>query len=212
MLLLTPSGSWFPAILPGARSSELACFVCRSRPRRTGCLEDAGSRWTRTLASASAVTSVILEPEQVLLLAGADLKDCFYQFVAPPGRVKRNLLADSLSHEEAAFVFRKPVASFSSGPSRVHVAFSSLAMGDSSACEIAQCAHLGVCLRGQALHPGELLVHAGAPPRGLLSVGLVIDDLIFLEKSLGSRPAFDKGPAAHLRGASQARCSSSGLP
>ncbi|CAE7945157.1 unnamed protein product, partial [Symbiodinium necroappetens] len=106
---------------------------------------------------------------------------------APPGRIQRNLLADSLSHEEAAFVFRVPASSFKAGPARVHDAFSSLAMGDCAACEVAQCAHLGVCLRGGAVHPGELLVHAAAPPRGLLSIGLVIDDLIFLEKALASR-------------------------
>ncbi|CAE7946657.1 unnamed protein product, partial [Symbiodinium sp. KB8] len=167
------------------KSAEKDRLILDARPANS--LEDVCSTWTRTLASAAAVSSIVLEPDQILLLAGADLKDCFYQFQAPPGRIKRNLLADSLSHEEAAFVFRVPASSFKAGPARVHVAFSSLAMGDCAACEVAQCAHLGVCLRGGALHPGELLVHAAAPPKGLLSIGLVIDDLIFLEKALASR-------------------------
>ncbi|CAE7260782.1 unnamed protein product [Symbiodinium microadriaticum] len=112
------------------KSAEKDRLILDARPANS--LEEVCSRWTRTLASASAVTSIILEPGQILLLAGADLKDCFYQFQDPPGRIRRNLLADHLSHEEAAFVFRVPVESF----------------------------------------------------RGLLSVGLVIDDLIFLEKAL----------------------------
>ncbi|CAE7267590.1 unnamed protein product [Symbiodinium microadriaticum] len=69
-------------------------------------------------------------------------------------------------------------------------------MGDCAACEVAQCAHLGVCLRGRAIHPGELLVHAVSPPRGLLSVGLVIDDLIFLEKGLAARQSDSTGGKA----------------
>ena len=169
------------------KSADKDRLILDARPANS--LEDVCSTWTRTLASAAAVSSIELEPDQVLLLAGADLKDCFYQFQAPPGRIQRNLLADSLSHEEAAFVFRVPASSFKAGPARVHVAFSSLAMGDCAACEVAQCAHLGVCLHGI----GELLVHAAAPPRGLLSIGLVIDDLIFLEKALASRVGGDPG-------------------
>ena len=57
-------------------------------------------------------------------------------------------------------------------------------MGDSSACEFAQCSHLGSLVQGRAVFPGELLVHASAPPRGLLSIGLVIDDLIILQRCL----------------------------
>ena len=96
------------------KSAEKDRLILDARPANS--LEEVCSRWTRTLASASAVTSIILEPGQILLLAGADLKDCFYQFQDPPGRIRRNLLADHLSHEEAAFVFRVPVESFRSGP------------------------------------------------------------------------------------------------
>eukprot|EP00439_Symbiodinium_sp_Y106_P074686 s1878_g14.t1 len=82
---------------------------------------------------------------------------------------------------------------------RVYVAFSSLAMGDSGACEYTQCSHLGVCLQGGVLSPGELLVHAAAPPRGLLSVGLVIDDLVCLDQVLTSDlAAIHAGKAAPL--------------
>ena len=64
------------------------------------------------------------------------------------------------------------------------VGLSSLAMGDSSACEYAQCSHLGVLLQVRAPYPGELLVQSAPPPRSLLSVGLVIDDLVYLHRCL----------------------------
>ena len=57
-------------------------------------------------------------------------------------------------------------------------------MGDSSACEYAQRSHLGVLLHGRAVFPGKLLVQAAAPPRTLLTAGLVIDDLVLLQRCL----------------------------
>ena len=154
--------------------------------RPANMLEVGLSRWTRTLASAAAVSNLVLEPDRTFLFSGADLRDCFYQFVAPPGRVARNFLTGWLDCGQASFVFRRDMREECDAQGRVYVAFSSLAMGDSGACEYTQCSHLGVCLQGGVLSPGELLVHAAAPPRGLLSVGLVIDDLVCLDQVLTS--------------------------
>ncbi|OLQ04662.1 hypothetical protein AK812_SmicGene12223 [Symbiodinium microadriaticum] len=150
--------------------------------RPANLLELGVSLWTRTLASAVAVSNLVLEPNRTLLFSGADLRDCFYQFVAPPGRIARNFLTGWLDCGQASFVFRRDMKGECDEQGRVFVAFASLAMGDSGACEYTQCSHLGVCLKGAAIVPGELLVHAAAPPRGLLSVGLVIDDLVYLDR------------------------------
>ena len=152
--------------------------------RPANLLELGVSLWTRALASAVAVSNLVLEPNRTLLFSGADLRDCFYQFVAPPGRIARNFLTGWLDCGQASFVFRRDMKGECDEQGRVFVAFASLAMGDSGACEYTQCSHLGVCLKGAAIVPGELLVHAAAPPRGLLSVGLVIDDLVYLDRVL----------------------------
>ena len=102
----------------------------------------------------------------------------------PPGRVARNFLTGWLDCGQASFVFRRDMKGECDEQGRVLVAFASLAMGDSGTCDYTQCSHLGVCLEGAAIVPGELLVHAAAPPRGLLSVGLVIDDLVCLDRVL----------------------------
>ena len=107
-------------------------------------------------------------------MCGTDLQDCFYQFKASDERVVRNHLACRLSRAEAAFVFDCDPGAFSEHGSYVLCGLSSLAKGDSSACEFAQCSRLGVLLQARAVHIGELLMQAHAPPRGLLSIGLVI--------------------------------------
>ena len=168
--------------------------------RPANLLEEGVSLWTRTLASAVAVSNLVLEPHRTMLFSGADLRDCFYQFVAPPGRVARNFLTGWLDCGQASFVFRRDMKSECDDLGRVYVAFASLAMGDSGACEYTQCSHLGVCLKGAAIVPGELLVHAAAPPRGLLSIGLVIDDLVCLDQVLTADLEAIKAGASQTEG------------
>ena len=66
------------------------------------------------------------------------------------------------------------------------VALSSLAMGDSLACEFAQCAHVSLCLQFNVSQVQELLTLRSPLPRGLLQIGVVIDDLVALELCLRS--------------------------
>ena len=162
-------------------------LILDARPANS--LEDGGSRWSKTLASAVAVTGLVLARDRTYLFSGADLKDCFYQFIASPDRVVRNMLADRLTAEQAEFVFRRPMHEHADSEGYVHIALASLAMGDCGACEYAQCSHLGVCVQGGVISSGELLVHACVPPRGLLSIGLVIDDLVCLDQVLSSQVA-----------------------
>ena len=117
-------------------------------------------------------------------MSGTDLKDCFYQFEAPQQRIVRNLLNARLTLHEATEIFGRPVAQFQQPDGAVYAGLSSLAMGDSSACEFAQCAHLGVLVQWNVVFPHELLTQNFPAPRALLSVGLVIDDLVILERLL----------------------------
>ncbi|CAE7428465.1 unnamed protein product, partial [Symbiodinium microadriaticum] len=141
-------------------------------------LELGTSVWTKSLASAVAVSNLVLEKDRCFLFSGADLRECFYQFRVGEDRLRRNMIADRLTLQQATFVFRRGMKQHLEPDGFLRVAFASLAMGDCGACEYTQCAHLGVCVKGGVLLPGELLVHGAAPPRGLCSIGLVIDDLI----------------------------------
>ena len=177
--------AWGAGLFAVAKDSLRDRLVLDARPANE--LESFPGHWVYSLASAACVGGIVLRPNEVLILCGTDLQDCFYQFKASTQRTVRNHLACELSVQDAEFVFDRPAASFGCPTTAVHCGLSSLAMGDSSACEFAQCSHLGVLLQARAVCVGELLVQAAPPPRGLLSVGLVIDDLIIMQKLLASQ-------------------------
>lgn len=62
------------------------------------------------------------------------------------------------------------------------VGLSTLAMGDTMAVEFAQASHIGLCLRQGVGSASEFLTLHGSIPRGLLQVGIIVDDLIILEQ------------------------------
>ena len=112
-------------------------------------------------------------------------------------RAVRNHIACELSASEAAVVFDLSDDEVKHLSQPVLCGLTSLAMGDSSACEFAQCSHLGVLVQGRAVFPGELLLQAAPPPRSLLSVGLVIDDLVVLERCLADQaPVYREHPGS----------------
>ncbi|CAE7810168.1 unnamed protein product, partial [Symbiodinium sp. KB8] len=67
-------------------------------------------------------------------------------------------------------------------PSKAHVGLATLAMGDVNACEYAQASHLGVLFCGDVFSPAELLCLNSPVPREPCMVGVIIDDLIVLER------------------------------
>ena len=150
--------------------------------RPANLLETPPQFWTSTLASSACLLSITLRPDQTLKISTADLKDFFYLFKATPSRLQRNLLKGSLTRAEAYFVFGRDCSAFADARGRVRVSLSTLAMGDCGACEYAQGSHLGVLFAHQVLSSHELLLPGFPPPRGLLSIGVVIDDLVILEK------------------------------
>ena len=136
------------------------------------------SRWTSTMASYACLGGIELEDEEELRLSGRDISDYFYQFKVSRERGLRNVMSCWLRAEELEFIFGRP---FSAGG---YVGLNTLAMGDLAACEFAQCAHLGVILQSRCSFPGELLQMHRPTPRGEMLLGVVIDDLVCLEKVL----------------------------
>ena len=148
--------------------------------RPANLLDRGQSKWVKAMANPAVLAQLFIRPERVLLTSGEDLKDFFYQFSVNKERTARNTLADELSAHEVEMIFGKRPTS--SGP--FYIGLSSLAMGDLCACEFAQCSHIGLCLQNQVCKVGELLTLKGSVPRGLLQVGLVIDDLVIFEQVL----------------------------
>ena len=118
---------------------------------------------------------------QVLVSNGEDLKAYFYQFIVNKERTCRNVLQGSLTIDEAKFVFGE---SFTWPKPRLCVGLSSSAMGDCCAVEIAQCPHLGTMLQYKVASIAEVVTLHGSIPRGLLQVGVIVDDLVVLEQVL----------------------------
>ena len=134
------------------------------------------SKWTMSMASSTCLSGLVLGPSQVLAMSGRDIKDFFYQFRVSSERCLRNVLATWLSPDDLTFIFEKP---FTAGG---YVGLSTLAMGDLSACEYAQCSHMGILMKSGCCLPEEVLRMNCPAPRGDIALGVVIDDLICLEK------------------------------
>ena len=132
------------------------------------------------MASATTLAGLELGSDESLLMSGRDIRDFFYQFRVGEERARRNVLAGLLSPSDLSYIFDRPF------DSPGYVGLNTLAMGDCNACEYAQGAHLKLILTCGAAKPEELIQMRSPYPRGLLSVGVVIDDLVCFEKILSS--------------------------
>ena len=156
--------------------------------RPANLLDKGQSKWCAAMASASALAGICLEDDRILIGSGEDLKDYFYQFVVNSERTSRNVLACNLTEAEAKDIFGEGLQ-WSQFP--MQVGLSTLAMGDKCACEFAQCAHIALCLQHNVCLIDEVISLRGAIPRGLLQVGIIVDDLVILEQVLRSCSSAD---------------------
>jgi len=136
--------------------------------------------WTKTMSSSTCLSGIELDESQCLIMSGRDIRDYFYQFSVSPQRCRRNYLAGRLEPEDLEFIFGKKF--FEAG----YVGLSTLAMGDLNACEFAQGSHLKLVVSCGGASMDEILMMHQPRPRGLLSVRVVIDDLVCLQKVLAS--------------------------
>ena len=166
------------------KNAEVDRMVLDGRPANL--IDKPQTKWTLAMGSASSLADICIPPDRCLICSGEDLRDFFYQFAVNDERCARNVLAGSLSVEEAQYIFDgilTPELLRKHG-SCIDVGLATLAMGDRNACEYAQCAHAGLCLQKNVCKADELIGLRSPIPRGLLHVGLVIDDLIVLEMLL----------------------------
>ena len=145
------------------------------------------NKWSRSMAAASTLGQLQIEDDRILVCSGEDLRDFFYQFEVNSERTARNVLSDPITKFEANQIFGGVGEEFVED-GMVWVGLSTLAMGDTCSVEYAQCSHLSLCLRAGVAEPEELIMLRTSIPRGLLSVGIIIDDLVVLEQILRSPP------------------------
>ena len=179
-----------PATTRGAYLSGLFCvhkdaqrdrLILDSRPAN---MADRGQNlWCGSMASATTLAQIHIEDHLCLEMSGEDLKDFFYQFKIGKERTVRNAICSLLQKEEALEVFGQDAAGYNYP---IMVGLSTLAMGDLCACEFAQCSHVSLCLQHGVCKVEELLSLKGAIPRGMLHVGIIIDDLVVLEQVMRS--------------------------
>ena len=142
------------------------------------------NRWTQCAASGHCVSGLEIEDNEILLCSGQDVQDFYYQFVVSGRRAARNALAGRLSSsDDMVQVFGSDCRCAAEGGD---VSLSAMAMGDICACEFAQASHLALLFRSGALHADELIRLRAPFPRSLLNIGVVIDDLVMLERVLRS--------------------------
>ena len=147
--------------------------------RRPNLLQPPLNRWILSMASASNLLDLSLEPEEDLVMGGDDLVDYYYKFIVGDARAHRNFLVGSMTGREA----KKFKACPKDIPDDVaYACLRSLAMGDCSACEFAQTAHLSLGIRSGAFTLQQLLTLRGRVPRDRFITGIIIDDLVYMEK------------------------------
>ena len=137
--------------------------------------------WCKAMASAASLAGLYIDDEHIMVAGGEDLRDFFYQFIVSEERTRRNVLQGDISLEDAQYIFGP---TFSWPSPRVTLGLSTLAMGDCLACEFAQGSHLGLLLQSGVARLDNLLSLHGPVPRGLLQIGVIIDDLVLLEQIL----------------------------
>ena len=152
-------------------------LILDSRPANA--LESQKTDWCGTMGIGTALCDISLEPDEELRMSGLDLRDFFYQFSISNQRIARNALAGTVTIDQAKLIFGD---GFSWDEDPVHLALSTMAMGDLLACEFAQCSHMGLALQYEVCKPHELITLRLPVPRTPVIAGIVIDDLIVMEK------------------------------
>lgn len=132
------------------------------------------------MGRSSALLGIHLQPHEKLLMSGDDLSNFFYTFAVNYDRCTRNYLDWKIPTHWVQSMSGFPEELL--GESHVYACLSSLAMGDSAACGCAQTSHISMGLQCGAFKQCELVTMHGRLPRSPSMAGIIIGDLILMEK------------------------------
>ena len=167
-------GSGMFALMKNAEKDRL---ILDARP--SNCLEQPLAEFTQCMGSPVPILDMVLPADRILLMSGEDLRDYYYYFCVSSQRAARNFIKFKLSaaearrfqcfrdcHEDAPFFYP---------------ALATMAMGDINAVEYGQMVHTLLAVRCGMTFSDMVTLRSRCPRQDWL-VGLVIDDLIFLEQ------------------------------
>lgn len=148
--------------------------------RPANLLQNPPNRFIMSMGSSYSLLGLHLKDSEKLLMSGDDLSNFFYMFLVNSERETKNFLEWAIPTEAV-----KHMASFPEhliDEKYVYACLSTLAMGDGAACEFAQTSHLALAIQAGVFNRQSLVTIHGAIPRGDLVGGIIIDDLILIEK------------------------------
>ena len=167
-------GSGMFALMKNAEKDRL---ILDARP--SNCLEQPLAEFTQCMGSPVPILDMVLPADRLLLMSGEDLRDYYYYFAVSPQRAARNFIKFKLSAAEA-----RRFQCFRDCPEEApfyYPALATMAMGDVNAVEYGQMVHTLLAVRC-GLNFSDMVTLRSRCPRQDWVVGLVIDDLIFLEQ------------------------------
>ncbi|CAE7198485.1 unnamed protein product, partial [Symbiodinium sp. KB8] len=161
------------------KSTEADRLIVDARP--SNLVMDSDMSWLGTMGAASALLRFELEDSEQLYLSGEDIRDFYHQFLVTEDRSAHYRLVGfyppaSLQHLSCftADLMQAPC---------VVAALNCVAMGDVNAVSIGQSSHIGLVLSTELVSFEQLVCLRNPPPRQPLGLGVIIDDLIVIEKA-----------------------------
>ena len=138
------------------------------------------NRFIMSMGSSYALLGLHLKDSEKLLMSGDDLSNFFYMFQVNAERETKNFLEWAIP--TTAVKHMRSFPSSLENETFVFACLSTLAMGDGAACEFAQTSHLALAVQSGVFNRHNIVTLHGAIPRGNFLGGIIIDDLILIEK------------------------------
>ncbi|OLP79985.1 hypothetical protein AK812_SmicGene39667 [Symbiodinium microadriaticum] len=162
------------------KSSDRDRLIVDARPGNLVQLGD--NRWLALMPTAAYLLGLELMPEEALWASGTDLRDFYHNFLITPGRARFYRFVGTFCPKDLSSLkcFRPEFFKCK----RLSAALSTMAMGDLNSVSFGQGSHLGLLMAFEVVPPEALMTLRGRPNRGDLNLGVVIDDLILLERAL----------------------------
>ena len=172
--------SWCCGVFSVPKSSDRDRLIIDARPSNAVQVSD--SRWLSTMPTSACLLSLELDETEVCTFSGADIREFYHNFRVSEQRSSLyTFVGDFAASDVACLRCFSPELL---GSSRVCASLRTMAMGDVNSVSFGQASHVGLLLAFDVIDPSCLLTLRGGFPRGDLALGVVIDDLICIERSL----------------------------